>query len=263
MRLQELIDKYQPDTLSFEGSLNARGLDPVKARAAAYFFNRAAEAGRQAVLFTTAGADGPAFPAGALRDYEWQARAPKELTDDFWEVADPLTERFGYVTGAKTNPACVMVRRLVENVCRNGALLLVVSPRADGSLPYEQTQVLQSIAGWMDVNGEAIRGTRPWTIPGEGTMALAQGQNYSGRDIRFTRRGDKLYAIFMAWPGTEALITSLPAGGPAGEPSKVYLLGHNAPLAFSQDGSGLKVKMPADAPCAHTFALRIAGLKLP
>lgn len=261
-RLQELVDKYRPDTLSFDSTLNARHLDPLKARAAAYFHNRAAEDGRAAVLFSTMGAEGPAFPAGALHDYERQARAPKELTADAWQVADPLTERFGYVTGTKTSPACVMVRRLVENTCRNGTFLLVVSPRADGSLPYEQKQVLQSIAGWMDVNGEAIRGTRPWTTLGEGALTLGQGQNYTGRDIRFTQRGDRLYAILMAWPGNEAVITSLPAGGPAGKPSKVYLLGHSAPLEFSQDASGLKVKMPAEHPCAHTFTLKIAGLKL-
>lgn len=261
-RLQEIIDKYQPDTLSFDSTLNGRSLDPLKARAAAYFYNHAAGRGAESVLFTTAGADGPAFPAGAVRDFERQARAPKELTRDFWQVADPLTERFGYVTGTKTSMACTMVRRLVENTCRNGALLLVVSPKADGSLPYEQKQVLQSIAGWMDVNGEAIRGTRPWTIPGEGTLALAQGESYSGRDIRFTRRGDVLYAIFLAWPGAEAVVTSLPVKGPAGAAKKVYLLGHNEPLEFSQDGSGLKVKMPESPPCAHAFALKITGLKL-
>lgn len=262
LRLQEVVDKYQPDTISFDGTLNARALDPLKARAAAYFYLRGAEAKREPVIFTTIGGDGPAFPTGALREFERQARAPKELTPDVWLVSDPLTERFGYVSGTKTTSAGTMVRRLVENTCRNGTFLLVISPRADGVLPYEQKQVLQSIGGWMDVNGEAIRGTRPWTSIGEGALTLAQGQTYSGRDIRFTRRGDTLYAILMAWPGTEAVVTSLPAGGPAGSVKRVYLLGNNAPLEFTQDATGLRVKMPEEAPCAHAFALKISGLKL-
>jgi len=262
VRLQEIVDKYRPDTVSFDGTLNDRALDPIKARAAAYFLNRAAADGREPVLFTMAGEAGPAFPAGALREFERQGRAPKELTPDVWQVTDPMLERFGYVSGCKVATAGTLVRRLVENTSRNGTFLLVVSPRADGALPYEQRLALNSIAGWMDVNGEAIRGTRPWTTIGEGTLSLGQGQDYSGRDIRFTRRGDTLYALFMAWPGAEALITSLPAGGPAGAVKKIYLLGHSAPLEFSQDASGLKVLMPAEAPCAHVFALKIHGLKL-
>lgn len=261
-RLQEVIDRYRPDTLSFDGSLNERALDPLKARAAAYFFNRAAEDTREPVLFTTIGEDGPAFPSGALRDFERQGRAPKEHTEDVWQVTDPLMERFGYISGNKAATPGTVVRRLVENACRNGTFLLVVSPRADGSLPHEQRFALNSIAGWMDVNCEAIRGTRPWTTIGEGALTLGQGQNYTGRDIRFTRRGDTLYAFFMAWPGAEALITSLPAGGPAGTVKKVCLLGHSALLEFSQDASGLRVKMPDEAPCAHAFALKIHGLKL-
>lgn len=262
VRLQEIIDKYQPDTLSFDSTLNARELDPLKARAAAYFINRAAETGREPALFTMLGEEGLAFPKGALREFERQGRAPKELTSDFWQVTDPLMERFGYVSGNKAATAGTMVRRLVENTCRNGAFLLVVSPRADGSLPYEERQALNAIAGWMDVNGEAIRGTRPWSPIGEGALSLGQGQNYTGRDIRFTRRGDTLYATLMAWPGAEATVTSLPAGGAAGTVKKVWLLGHSAPLEFSQDATGLKVKMPEEAPCAHAFVLKIHGMKL-
>ena len=261
-RLQEIVDKYQPDLLTFDSTLNARSLDPLKARAAAYFYNRAAEKDRDAVIFSTSGGDGAAFPGGALREFERQARAPKEVTDDFWQVADPLTQRFGYVSGTSTNGARVTIHRLVENTCRNGALLLVVSPRADGALPYEQRQVLHSIAGWMDVNGEAVRGTRPWITPGEGALTLAQGQSHTGRDIRFTRRGDTLYAVFMAWPGAEAVITSIPRGKLPGEVRRVYLLGHNEPLEFTHDAAGLKVKMPSEQPCAHAFTLKISGLKL-
>ena len=262
VRLQEIVDKYQPDILSFDGTLNERALDPLKARAAAYVLNRAAGTGREPVIFTTTGEEGPAFPSGALREFERQGRAPKDLTPDVWQVTDPMTERFGYISGTKTASAGTMVRRLVENTCRNGSFLLVVSPRADGALPYEQKLALQSIAGWMDVNGEAIRGTRPWSTIGEGALTLAQGQDYSGRDIRFTRRGDTLYAILMAWPGSEAVITSLPPGATAGKVTRVYLLGHGAPLEFTQDAAGLKVKMPAEMPCAHAFALKIHGLKL-
>ncbi|MBE2214806.1 MAG: alpha-L-fucosidase [Opitutaceae bacterium] len=262
VRLQEIIDKYQPDTLSFDGTLNERALDPLKARAAAYFFNRAAGAGREPALFTMIGEAGPAFPSGGLREFERQGRAPKDLTSDVWQVTDPLMERFGYISGNKTATAGTMVRRLVENTCRNGTFLLVVSPRADGSLPYEQRLTLNAIAGWMDVNGEAIRGTRPWTIPGEGALVLGQGQNYGGRDIRFTRRGDTLYAILMDWPGSEAVVTSLASGATPGTVNRVWLLGHSAPLEFTQDASGLKVKLPEEAPCAHAYTLKIHGLKL-
>ena len=71
-----------------------------------------------------------------------------------------------------------------------------------------------------------------------------------------------LFAFFMAWPGTEGIVTSLAADRSPGNVEKVELLGHNGPLEFEQDTDGLKVAFPSEKPCDFAYALKINGLKL-
>ena len=91
---------------------------------------------------------------------------------------------------------------LVDIVSKNGNLLLNVVQRPDGSLDPEVEQQLAELADWMAVHSEAIHGTRPWQVFGEGRVK-AQGGNfnenftYSDKDIRFTTKGKTLYAIAL------------------------------------------------------------------
>jgi alpha-L-fucosidase len=254
----ELIDKHQPDLIYFDNGVNARVYDPLKLRVAAYYFNRAAAWGKQ-VAFATKDS---AYLAGTIHDYERQQRAPVTLQAEVFQVDDSVFQRWGYLADAQYWNVEMIVDRLVENVCRNGNLLLNFAPKADGSIPPEQVNLLLGIGDWLAVNGEAIYGTRPWTRAGEGVLTLERGQHYTGRDIRFTTRGDTLYAILMAWPdGGEATVQSLGTG--AGGVTKVELLGHAGDLEFAQDAQGLKVKLPVEQPGAYAFVLRIALTERP
>jgi alpha-L-fucosidase len=86
---------------------------------------------------------------------------------------------------------------------------------------------------------------------------------YTPQDIRFTSRGDTLYATVMAWPADTVVITSLAVGQPVqGKVEKVELLGHDGELTFTQDADGLKVKFPGDKPCDYAYVLKLSGLKL-
>jgi alpha-L-fucosidase len=266
----ELIDKYQPDLIWFDNGVNDRVFDPLKLKVAAYYFNSAKEWGKQ-VTFSTKDS---AYRAGSVMDYERMSRAPAQLTDYPWQVDDPVLYRFGY-TADPEHPDIArpdgVVRNLINNVSKNGGLLLNISPKADGTIPDNQQQLLLDIGKWLDINGDAIYGTRPWTKFGEGTAAPRPGQaapaaNEAPRAsqmYRFTTKGDTLYAIALGWPGAQAAIASLAAGAPgAGKITGVQLLGHNGALDFTQDADGLKVKMPADKPCDYAYALKLAGLKL-
>jgi alpha-L-fucosidase len=109
------------------------------------------------------------------------------------------------------------------------------------------------------VNGEAIYDTHNWTKFGEGG-----GRGKSGLNIRFTVKGENLYAIILGnWPGAEAVITSLAAGEKLeGKIATVTMLGSEGRLKFTQDDTDLKVKLPATAPCKYAYVLKITGLKM-
>jgi alpha-L-fucosidase len=83
--------------------------------------------------------------------------------------------------------------------------------------------------------------------------------------VRFTTKGQTLYAISLAWPANnELVIPALGEGkGLEGKIEKIELLGHNGALEFTQDDAGLKVKFPAEKPCDYAYSLKISGLKFP
>lgn len=87
---------------------------------------------------------------------------------------------------------------------------------------------------------------------------------YTPQDIRFTRNGDILYAIVMKWPDAdEVIITSLAKEmEPGARITKVELLGHSGRLTFTQDATGLRVKVPVEKPCDFAYALKISGPSL-
>jgi alpha-L-fucosidase len=293
----ETIDKYQPDMLWFDQGTD-HVTDPLKTHVAAYYYNRARQWGKQVGI----SAKGAAWVSGQIMDYEREGRAPMELTNWIWQPDDPITDKFGYVVEQKPYKPDQFVWKIVENSSKNGNLLLNISPRADGTIPQEQQDVLLAIGKWLEVNGEAIYSTRPWVKFGEGPVADAEaaamvevrakggyagrinGQNlggtgvggggisrngYTAKDIRFNTKGDTLYAMVMNWPdsGQPVVVTSL-VGGPnagvlGGKVQKVEMLGHPAPLKFIQDAEGLKVTFPLERPCDFIYSLKITGLKLP
>ncbi len=87
----------------------------------------------------------------------------------------------------------------------NGNLLLKVVLRTEGSSDPEAEEQLGEMATWSDVNGETIYGTRPWQIYGEGATNSKGGGfhedlTYCAKDIRFTNKGDTLYAVALGVP---------------------------------------------------------------
>ena len=185
-----------------------------------------------------------------------------------WQTDTSIGDWY-YNKNWKFRPVSWVVQMLVDIVSKNGNLLLNVVQRPDGSLDPEVEQMLKEMAAWNAVNGEAIFGTRPWRIYGEGAVKAAGGNfkedfAYSANDIRFTTKGPALYAFALGWPKDGKLvIKSLAKSSPQveGEIKDVRLLGHKGKLAWSHTDDGLVITLPKKQPCKYAFAFKITGLK--
>jgi alpha-L-fucosidase len=133
----------------------------------------------------------------------------------------------------------------------------------DGSLPPESQTLLAELKPWMAVNAEAIHGTRPYAVHGEGPTETAGGAfkenaEYTAQDIRFTTRGKALYAITLGEPATTVAITALRSGGQEKRAVKsVRLLGVSQSLKFRQTETALTIDLPGQLPTRHASAFKI------
>ncbi len=134
-----------------------------------------------------------------------------------------------YRTGQKYMDAARIVHSLMDNVCRNGTMLLNLTQHGRGDLDPEVIAIARDIGAWLKINGEAVYGSRPFEVFGEG-------------GIRYTRNHGNVYATLLNWHGGPVTLKALRAGGATlGKVSKVELLGSNVPLTFLQGDQGLTV----------------------
>jgi alpha-L-fucosidase len=145
-----------------------------------------------------------------------------------------------------------------------------VPVRSDGTIDDQELTIVEGIAAWMDVNQEAIFGTRPWKIFGEGPASAgaalsAQGFNegkgkpFTAEDVRYTAKGDALYAIVPGRPTSTVTLKSLGATAARldREIASVERLGASAPLRWTRAPDALQIE-PGDIPSdAHTVVFKI------
>jgi alpha-L-fucosidase len=266
-RTCELVDKYQAQLVWFDWWIEQPVFQPYLQKFAAYLYNRGAEWNRGVAL----NYKNQAFPeSAAVFDVERGQLAG--IRPQFWQTDTSISKNsWGYVQNQDYKTAEEIVGDLVDITSKNGALLLNIGPRPDGTIPEPEERILREIGQWLWVNGDAIYGTRPWKQFGEGPTEVVEGsfndtkrQPFTGQDIRFTTRGSTLYAIALAWPGQQLTIRSLGTCSPhaAGEVTGASLLGHPGKLEWSRNGEGLTVKMPGQKPCDYAYTVKIDGLTL-
>jgi alpha-L-fucosidase len=260
-RIVEVIDKYDPDLLWFDGGWGRECFDPYKKDFMKYYYDKAIKEGEE-VGVTYKGNDLP-FNVGIL-DYE-RGRS-HGITERTWLTDTSVyVNSWGYIEDIKYYTSDYLVDELIDIISKNGVMLLNVGPKPDGSIPAQAKKVLLGMGKWLKLNGEAVYVTRPWKKSGEGPTEIEGGArvrregDYVAGDIRFTTKGDELYAILLEWPGEEITIESLGTDAKLldGRIKEVTMLGARGKLEFERKANGLVVSLPEKRPCDIAYVLKI------
>jgi alpha-L-fucosidase len=262
-KIKEVIDKYEPDYLWFDFGWNEPTFENYKKSFLAYYYNRAEDWDKEVVVTYkhdhlpkgTAVLDLERGKIDTLTDYSW-------ITDTSVDY-----KSWCHISAPEYKSVNTLVDNLVDRVSKNGNLLLNIGPKADGTIPEEQRELLLGMGKWLELNGEAIYETRPWIIYGEGPTtgkggAFSEGRDkliYTAEDIRFTRKGNVLYAIALDWPNDQLKIKSLNNKTKISTKGieSISLMGSNGNLHWSREEDGLTVLLPSDKPCQHAYVLKI------
>ena len=256
---KEIIDNYQPDIIWQDFNLTGIS-EPVLLEFLAYYYNRAGE-WRKEVVNTYK--DALNHEVGVL-DYE--RGGPVDLTDYYWLTDDAISRTsWCYTEGIAYYSPKQVLHGFFDRISKNGNLLLNISPKADGSIPQEQREILLTMGDWLGKYGEAVYNTRAWVKYGEGPTKMGSGHRHTGdgafeapseataEDIRFTRSKDNkdLYVIVLGWPGDSEIfqVTTLSNEKISLENlAGVSLLGPEEgfyiPLEYYQDDNALNLSLP-------------------
>jgi alpha-L-fucosidase len=188
------------------------------------------------------------------------------IRDQLWQNDTSVSKNsWGHIANQDYKTPESLVGDLVDVVSKNGALLLNIGPKPDGTIPMEEQRILREIGAWLKVNGEAVYGTRPWRTFGEGPTKVQEGAftdtnraAFTGNDFRFTTKDGALYAFALAWPGSHAVIKSL-----KGETViRASLLGHRGDLITRSTADGLVLDLPTVEDSGYPFVFKIEGPNL-
>ena len=264
-RCVEIVQKYHPEVVWFDWWINTKEFEPYLQRFASFYYNDAAKNGYTAAINYKYNA----FPdSAAVLDIErGQLDASRHL---LWQTDTSVSVKsWGYIKGDSFRTPESLIQELVDIVSKNGCLLLNIGPRPDGTIPEEAQRILLDMGRWLSNNGEAIYGARPWKLYGEGPTKVAGGafhdtatDTYSSQDIRFTTKGQTLYAIALGWPKDGKLtIKSLGTGSAQGDFKirNIQLLGSDQKLKWNRDNTGLKLDLPSQKPGEYAFVFKITS----
>lgn len=251
VRCCEIVDKFNPKIIYFDWWIQHSAVKPYLKKFAAYYYNRADERNIEVVInykhdafmFGTAVVDIERGQFAEAKPYVWQTDTA--VAKNSW----------CYTEGNIYKNPVDIVCDLVDIVSKNGRLLLNVGPKSDGTIPDDDRHILEEIGKWLNVNGEAIYGSSLWRYSSEGPTKITEGQfadndskGYTSQDIRFTIKGDSLYATIMKYPDDgNVTITRLSKSDASKLPlfhgiiKDVSVLGSDEKPVFTRDETGLHI----------------------
>ncbi len=173
----------------------------------------------------------------------------KRIKKKKWETCRGIGNSFGYNKFESEEDYLTseeLILMLIDIVSKNGNLLLNVGPMADGTIPEGQKKCILGLGKWLNVNGEAIFGTRPWES--------AIGSTTEGISLRFTQKDDSLYVILMGKLETDEItIENINIKNI----SQINLLGNEENLNWRMQKSNLIIILPQKIEISPAFSFEI------
>ena len=267
--VNEMIDRFQPDLLYSDGALpfgshwmgEQTPPDPADyahgLQAVAHLYNTSVEKhGENRAVYLQKDRRQEIYSVGVL-DIE-KSQLPGIMPEP-WHTDTCIGNWFYDVRDPYKSPEQI-IEMLVDIIAKNGVMLLNVLQRPDGTIDREAEYILDRLADWFAVNGEAVYGTRPWRVFGEGDTRVKidgfteEKTAWNRSDIRFTQKDGAVYAFLMGAAGGESLaLRSFPEDGI----TEVELLGVG-PVPFKKEFGLLLVSLPEKLPslCANVLKIR-------
>jgi len=252
--VREVIDRYQPALLFFdtgpEALHNPNGqwyedgaYEPVFRETVAYYYNRAASWTEDVAIIAEEG-DLKGDLTKDVGVLSLERSRIDSIPDTPWMMLATIDNNgWSYMRDPDYKSTLDLLQLLVDVVSKNGVLWLNLGPRADGTIPDAQKQRIRALGTWLDRNGEAVYGTRPWRTAGTGS-------------VRFTWKEDTLYAITFTKPFRE-WTTDVIRKEEAEKVTSVRLLGGASSLSFDHEDGTFSVEVPegAEDQLAYVFAI--------
>ena len=279
-QFKDVVTRYKPSIIFSDGEWDMPAEDWRAPELLAWLFNDTAV--KDEVVVNDRWGKGSRHKHGTYWTTEYTAGL--DDANQLWEENRGMGHSYGYNRAEKLKDYRTereLILMLVDLVSRGGNLLLDIGPTADGRIPELQEERLVQLGRWLETNGDAIYGTRPWVRTRQWTEGeqpkLEQGEymvryevtDYVDRkkpgqaviEAFFTRKGNDVYAIIPGWPGREFVMKNAASGSDL----QVELLGHAGSLKWNSTGGNIRVTMPdasSDAAKAqYAHVLRFRGLK--
>lgn len=254
-RVDDAITKYRPDVIYFDEHAGdsqvdlgvQMGLGFLAPPLIANYYNKSLgwNGGKMEVVVNLKGVGGrynsfqraPELVSAAERSLVKSTEAIIESQIQAYSFQTETTiADWHYKTGQRYTDARSLIRLLMQNVSRNGTMLLNLTQRGRGDLDEEVVQIAKDLGAWLKVNGEAVYASRPFEVWGDNTVC-------------YTRNNGRIYATLLDWNGGPVTLGALRGGTTLGKVSKVELVGSPVSITYTQDDQGLRVMpgQPAQA----------------
>jgi len=257
--IKELVDNYQPDLLYSDSWMP---FEDVGRTLISHYYNQdiAKHNGKLEAVYTCK------QPSAGMWVEDLERGVKDTISQYPWQTDTSIGDWY-YRTGQKYKTSTEVIQMLVDIVSKNGNLLINVVQTPEGDLEPDMLKILEDIGIWTSANGEGIFGSRPWKIYGEKPAdkpakklgRFDENFGFSSRDIRFTTKGNTLYAYCLGKPDNDILIKSLAKSSKLVDKaiSSIQMVGSMEKISWKQTAESLVIKKPGTMPAWQVIGFKI------